>query len=181
MTRLVLAVLAALLLALPATAGAQGDKNAPPGNSAIDEYLETVPDASGNKPPRRPEDPAPAATALPPEQRVALEKEGPDGKALADLVEATAPPSPAPDPEHAAEKSGSGRPGAAATAAAANPNARAILDAEDRAPSPLQATLAATVGANDGGGLGIFFPIILVASLLGMVALAIRRRRPLGS
>jgi len=47
MTRALTALVALTLLVLPCAASAQ--TNAPPGNSAIDEYLETVPGATGNQ------------------------------------------------------------------------------------------------------------------------------------
>ena len=56
MTRTLSALVVALLCSpLPAAATAQTPlTNAPPGNSAIDEYLETVPGATGNQRPRQP-------------------------------------------------------------------------------------------------------------------------------
>ena len=55
MTRVLSALVALVLLAMPSAAMAQGGQtNAPPGNSAIDEYLETVPGASGNRAPKAP-------------------------------------------------------------------------------------------------------------------------------
>src|SRR3954470_1588618 len=93
MTRLLSAFVALVLLApLPAAATAQAPQtNAPPGNSAIDEYLETVPSATGNERPRPPGSKG-GPSVLTPSQRAKLERLGPDGKALVAAVEATAPP-----------------------------------------------------------------------------------------
>ena len=52
MTRMLSVLAALVLIGLPSAASAQ--TNAPPGNSAIDEYLETVPGATGNQRPRTP-------------------------------------------------------------------------------------------------------------------------------
>jgi hypothetical protein len=150
MTRALSALVALLLLALPATAMAQqAPTNAPPGNSAIDEYLETVPSATGDQRPGQP-GAAGSGGVLPPAERARLEKLGPDGKALADAVDATAPP-------------------------AAKPGQKLDIDGA-KGRSPISAVLDAAVGS-DGGGMGIFLPIILLASLLGVIALVVLRRR----
>ena len=92
MTRALSLLVALALLAVPSAAIAQQPQtNAPPGNSAIDEYLETVPGATGNRRPTPPGSGGGAAT-LPPAERARLERLGPDGKALADVVDATSPP-----------------------------------------------------------------------------------------
>ena len=66
MTRAITA-LVVLALALPALAHAQAPQtNAPPGNSAVDEYLETVPGASGDARPRPPAQDGDAACSRPP-------------------------------------------------------------------------------------------------------------------
>ena len=55
MTRVLSTLVALALIAMPSAAIAQKTQtNAPPGNSAIDEYLETVPGATGNQRPRAP-------------------------------------------------------------------------------------------------------------------------------
>ena len=148
MTRAI-AALVVLALALPALAHAQAPQtNAPPGNSAVDEYLETVPGASGNA---RPRPPAQGGdTVLSAAERARLERLGADGKTLADAIEATAP------------KSATSDPGALGESAGRSP-ARELLDA---------------VGGNDGGsGMGIVLPAILVAALLAAIMLVLLRRR----
>jgi hypothetical protein len=150
MTRL-LSALVVLVLALPAGATAQSQQtNAPPGNSAIDEYLETVPSATGNQ---RPGAAGPAGSGgggLTPAQRAKLDRLGPDGKALANAVDATAPPT-------------------------ATKTSRQIDSENGR--SPISAVFDAATGSNGGGGMGIVLPIILLASLLGVIALVVLRRR----
>lgn len=150
MIRMVLALIALVLIAMPAPAMAQQSQtNAPPGNSAIDEYLETVPGATGNRSPRPPA--GGASSALTPGQRARLEQLGSDGKQLADVVDATSPA------------------GAASRAHSATPPA-----AEGR--SPLTGVLDAATG-RDGGGMGALLPTILVGTLLGAIALLVLRRR----
>jgi hypothetical protein len=163
-----LLALLALVLAFPAAARAQqGETNAPPGNSAIDEYVETVPSASGNRPARN-RDSAPAP--LPADERTALEQQGPDGALLADLIDST---SPTPRTMPPAET----RTGDAAPAPAPAPSATPLRERDT--PSPLESTFVAAAFPNDGGGLGWFFPFFLGASLAGAVALTVLRRRPL--
>src|SRR3954469_24038256 len=88
--RRLLAILAILALSPPASVLAQGAKtNARPGNSAIDEYLESVPSADGNTPTgsvvgAKPRRLAGAAGG-------ALRAAGPDAKRLEQIVTATAP------------------------------------------------------------------------------------------
>lgn len=146
MTRALPALVALLLLALPATAPAQ--TNAPPGNSAIDQYLETVPGATGNQVPRKP---GTGKRILTPEQRAELERLGPDGKILADAIEATAPPA---------------------------PESRQRIDVDGvEGRSPVEAILDAVAGGDGGEGMGIFLPLILLGSLIGVIVLVLLRRR----
>src|SRR5690349_18670425 len=108
MPRLLPLLAALILLALPSQATAQTQEtNAPPGNSAIDEYLETVPNDRGNARPRAPGGNQ-SNSALTKQQRARLERLGPDGKTLADAVEATAPTTHG-SPKNAEPPAGSGR------------------------------------------------------------------------
>ena len=143
--RLTLALVAALLLAAPAGTLARGTL-APPGNSGIDEYLETIPKAGGNQPPRRPGD-GTGRAGLPPAQRGRLDRLGRDGRALAGLVESTGPRT-----------------------------VRRRLP-EATGSSPLDKAIDALGGSDDGDGLGMLLPAILLAALLGTVALVLKRRR----
>ncbi len=155
MTRAIVA-LVALALALPAAAVAQDSPtNAPPGNSAIDEYLETVPGASGNKRPREPGQGG-GGSALTPAQRAQLESRGPEGKTLADAVDGTS-----------SEASGNDK---------GTTNESATLKSEGRSPT---GKVLGTVSGSDGGaGMGVILPAILIAALLAAIAfVALRRRR----
>lgn len=73
-------LLAGLVLAAPAAAQ---QFNAPPGNSGVDEYLESVPGAEGNRPTNRDTERSPLA----PGARSDLERQGADGRAAAELAE----------------------------------------------------------------------------------------------
>jgi len=157
-----LTALAALALLLPATAAAQTPgTNAPPGNSAIDEYLETVPATTGNAPPRPP---GSDSGALPASERKQLEALGKDGETLAAVVEATSP-APARKPSR--------KPAPAIPAPAGQ------VEGATASHSPLKAALTAAVGPSDGEGMGALLPVILLTSLLGVMAIAALRKRPL--
>ena len=149
----VLAAIAAFALVLSPAALAQAppQTNAPPGNSAIDEYLETIPSASGSV---RPRGPGGGSAALTPALRRRLDRLGPDGQTLARLVASTSP------------------------AAAKAPARREVAAATSASRSPAGALIAAATGQDDGGGLGPVLPAILLASLVAAgAAVVVRARR----
>jgi hypothetical protein len=161
MPRLLAALVALALIAAPAAASAQTQKtNAPPGNSAIDEYLETVPAASGNVRPRPGAAGGGSSSSLTAAERARLEKLGPDGKTLADAIDATSPD----------RSSGTG-----AGAGSGSPSAGSVSAGDGR--SPISQVFDGAVGRDGGGGMGVLLPAILLASLLGIVTLAVMRRR----
>jgi hypothetical protein len=154
MTRAITALLV-LALALPALAHANAPQtNAPPGNSAIDEYLETVPGATGNTRPRPSQNGA-ASGVLSAAQRKRLDRLGPDGRTLADAVEATAP---------------------VTKPTSAQPKPKPQLG-EAAGRSPTRELLDAVGGDDGGGGMGVVLPAILIAALLAAIAVVLLRRR----
>jgi hypothetical protein len=159
MPRALSALVVLMLIIAPSTAIARPPTNAPPGNSAIDEYLETVPSATGDQ---RPGTPGAGGGVLAPAQRQRLERLGPDGRALANAVDATAtaPPRKAMPVPPAVE----GR------------SPLPVPPAVD-GRSPLSAVVVAAAGHDDGGGMGLVLPAILLATLLGVIALVVLRRR----
>jgi hypothetical protein len=154
----------ALALALPAAAGAQ-ETNAPPGNSGIDEYLETVPSASGD----RPAGGGGAGAAgedtrrLPAVVAGALRGRGADGRAVEDLVRS----SPGAAREHRDDQ-----------IAGAKPSGRV---AEPRGDSPLSSVARAVGGGDDGGGMGAVLPAILLGALAALAAVVVVRLGRRGS
>ena len=154
MTRAITA-LVVLALALPALAHAQApQRNAPPGNSAIDEYLETVPGATGNQRPRAPAQGGTGPGVLSAAERARLERLGPDGKTLADAVEATAP---------------------TATQKKRAERTPEVLEGTGR--SPAREVLEAVGGDDGGSGMGLVLPAILITALLAAITLVLLRRR----
>ncbi len=152
MIRLLTVLTAVVLMALPSTAlAAAPESRAPAGNSAIDEYIETVPGASGATFARPPG--TKGATTLTPSARARLERLGRDGQALAAAVDATAP----------ATAPATGQRTALPDAAPSRSALRAVLD-------------GAAGGDGGAGGMGMLLPAILLGSLLGAVGLVLARR-----
>jgi hypothetical protein len=157
--RLLLATVAVLTLLAPPSALAQrAGTNAPPGNSAIDEYLESVPSADGNTPTGsvvrgRPRPLGGAAGR-------ALRGEGQDGRALEEIITATAPPKAI----RTAERGGSAVRAPGDTAKGRSP-IRSVAD-------------ALLTGSGGGSGMGAAFPLLLIVLAAGTLVLGLRRRRP---
>jgi len=169
MTRLLPALVALVLLAVPAGACA-AQTNAPAGNSAIDEYLETVPSVTGSNGQRPPRSGGESATgALTPAQRKRLEQAGPAGRQLASVVDATAPvvDATAPAPARARTKPHRRTPAVPAPTAQGRSPVAGVLNA----------ATGRSGGGDDGGGMGMLLPAILLGSLLGVIALVAIRRR----
>jgi hypothetical protein len=129
---------------------------APPGNAGVDEYLETVPDGRGNAPLDRTR-PAPRRPSVPAATRRRLEGLGEDGARAAALAEA-----------------GSPRGGGRTVGGTAPP--RGALGRAGDGGSGLGVVLREAAGGGDGG-MGVALPVLLVVTLLGAAALALRRRR----
>lgn len=159
MRRIASLVLVLSLLPAPAAARASKATIAPPGQSAIDQYLETVPGAGGSsgagtKP--KLTDPSVAARAekaVPAATLRRLSHAGADGKAAAALAAAGAP------------DSGTGS---------------APAPAPDITSDGPVAVLRHTVTGTDGG-IGAGLPLLLVGIVLGAAVVVLARRRGGGS
>jgi uncharacterized cupredoxin-like copper-binding protein len=159
--RRLLATLVVIALAGSAPALAQSPKtHAPPGNSAIDEYLESVPSAGGNTPTGNviKAKPRPLAGAA----GRALRTAGKDGRRLEQIVTATAPKKALNAAEHPA----------------ATPPAPAT-GGDTKGRSPLSSVADAVLTGSGGGtGMGAAFPVLLIVLAAGTLVLGLRRRRP---
>ena len=143
-----------LALALAAPAAAQRGTLAPPGNSGVDEYKETIPTSRGN----RPTDSLPGGGGgggLNQGAQRSLDRLGADGKTVADLAKRTAPPK--------------ARPG----------DRGAVPDAQTSDEgSPFGAVFKRVFGVgDDGSGSGALLPLTLLAGLVALSAIALLRRR----
>lgn len=156
-----LSTLILCLLVLPGTTTALAQEQvAPPGNAGVDEYLETIPEADGNRPARPSGDGGgEPQSALDAQTRQDLEDLGADGAAAARLA------------DEAARAAGDRPKGSGGTESAGS------ADSLDGAGgSGLGAVLAQTVNSDDGG-MGVALPILLLITLVGAAALLVIRRR----
>lgn len=191
MRRIAIALALALALAAPSAAQARVHTIAPPGNSGVGQYLETVPTAGGGQPTNTLHavggaiggsggsggaggtavssgNAAPSGTgassgtgAIATSTRRALAAQGPAGAAAAALAQATAPPS---SPN-------------SARAARARAHSAVSAAATGRGSSPAASVFKSLTGATSGGGLGPLLPFLLIGSLVGAGVLAVLRRR----
>jgi hypothetical protein len=151
-------------LGLPGAAGAHGYRTiAPPGDSAVSQYVEVVPTDAGGSPAGFG---APQTGALTPAVRRTLAGAGQPGQTLAAIVEATAPP-PA--------RRGTGKSGQTGASAGIPGGSIAGLSAKG-APSS-EALVASAVTGGGNGGLGVFLPGIMLAGVVAVIARLVFRRR----
>jgi hypothetical protein len=191
-----LCVFAGLMVAVAPAAAQQPRSNAPPGLSGLDQYLEAVPEADGDRPTGsvgRGGDGARSGgrRGLSQPERERLAAQGQGGDALAELVNATAPAGPtdggdggpsggddgAGDDGDEAGDDGAGDDGDEAGDDGAFGPAGDPRGAEAGPRSPLAATIDALSGDSDGDGLGWLLPAILVlVAVAGVIAFLVRRR-----
>lgn len=138
---------------------------APPGNSGVDEYLEVVPEAGGDRPantPARAGAPLAREQVLDPQTSQALTDLGSDGRAVADTVTKSSP-SDAPAAKRQAKNG-----------ALADPvNGKMLVAGDGRGRVE---TMTAVLSGNSGG-MGFAFPLILAATLAATLGAAVWRRR----
>jgi hypothetical protein len=130
---------------------------APPGNSAVGEYVEDVPTAGGGRTVVSVHNPGGQTNALGAAVLRRFAAVGANGHRTALLAEATAPPS---RPSHA------------------------LAAIYSRLLKKLNAGVIGSLGRSltgVDGGLGVLLPILLAASVIGVAAVALTRRRRPGS
>jgi hypothetical protein len=158
--------LALLCFALLAAAAQAQTTNAPPGNSGVDEYLESVPGSTGNTPSRDGGSNSSPGATLSAAARKSLAAQGPDGKAAAALAEKYGVSrAQRVKPARPSSTSGSKRP----TTSSDAPKGRSVASSLSSAVLP----------SGSAGGLGPALPIILASTaVLGAGVVLIRRARP---
>jgi hypothetical protein len=149
---------AALAMGPVAPAGAQ-QTIAPPGNSGVQQYLETVPSARGNETPSSHSRGASKGQTgqnrdqLPPSTQTQLARHGEEGRKLEALVAATGPSS----------------------------RSKGIRRSSRPEPTPRSSAFhsaAAGLTAGSGsGGMGLLLPALLLGSAIVLGGIAVRRRR----
>jgi hypothetical protein len=157
-----IALIAAVALFLFA-AGASAQGTLPP-DSAVDEYVEGLPGPTGSVPSNKVDKDKGERRDLPPAVTRSLEALGEDGEAAADLAAATAPPT-----EGVGRNKGNG--------SKATGEGEAGSSSEDSGESGIAAVVGQAIGGSDEG-MGLLFPLLLVVSALGGVAVwAVRKSR----
>jgi hypothetical protein len=181
----------AILLAAPAWAQARVHTIAPPGNSGVSQYLETLPTAGGGQPTNSVHPVAGpvggsggssgaggsggaaasggtagnagagGGTPIAASTQRALEAHGQTGAAAAALAVATAPHGSRP-----AAQTGESRANSSVSAASTSAGS-----------SPATSVFKTLTGSAGGEGLGPLLPLLLIVSLLGAVVVALLRRR----
>jgi hypothetical protein len=175
------AITTVLALALPAAALGAG-KTAPPGNSGIDEYVESVTGAGGNvtfigK--------GHKSRKLNRKTSRQLQSRGRDGRALQTFVAQTAPPAPPGGSARGKQRRGSTgqKPGSSSTTpskhavGSGHSGSRTVNTHPDRV-RVLPTVARATTGDGAGGGLGALLPILMAMTVVVAALGRIRRRGP---
>jgi hypothetical protein len=174
-------------LAVPVAASARTRTVAPPGNSAVSQYLEVVPTAGGNRPSNTVHPGGAGGSggaaglggsggsgALTPATQHALAQQGPDGHGVATLAGSTAatsqPGSSGVIPGHRR------RPPSTARSNAVTPTS-ASGRSGDGGSSPLSTFANAVTGSSTRGGLSPLLPAIFIVIMLGGGLIAALRRR----
>ncbi len=150
-------------LVLPASALASTHPVIPSGNSGANQYIETLPNASGQGRDLVRTGPAGSGSAssgspvLPARVTASLTRRGHDGRAAARFARATGP-------------AGGRHRNSTASVSPGGPN-------PPSGSSPVSSVLSSLIGLSGGGGLGAALPIMLVLIAVWIAGLAIRRRR----
>jgi hypothetical protein len=141
----------AAILACPSVAAAQ--QVLPPGNSAVNQYTESVPTAKGNAKVKHRADRRPAKV-IGSRNAHRLEAAGPQGQATAEVAAATAPARTV-DKAAPSRNRGQGPAGS----------------------SGLRKVIAEATGSSDSGELGLLLPLLILCALAGSAVYAWRRYR----
>jgi hypothetical protein len=187
---LVMAVAAALLA--PSTAIAAGI--VPPGNSAVNQYTQTIPTSRGNKEVRQGGHRSPSK-ALGPRATKKLQKQGKDGRSAAELAAAGTPAGavgggsgsgPAGGGNGGATGNGGGSAATGGSAGAGGGSgaqssggvgsAKAIA-AADEGKSGFNQVLGEVTGTSSSGDLGLLLPLAIIAASVWCAAYFWRHRR----
>jgi hypothetical protein len=153
-----------IFLLIAAAASARVRTIAPPGNSAVNQYVENIPTANGNRPTSTVHPGGGVGSGgsggggrgLSAPTEHAFAKRGRDGASAAALANATAP-------ANGPAAGGSGAGGSGGSSGTSS--------------SPLATLLKAATGSSSHGGLGPSLPVILIVIAFGGAALGLRRRR----
>jgi len=183
---LVMAVAAALLA--PPTALAAGI--VPPGNSAVNQYTQTIPTSRGNKEVRRGGHGSPSK-ALGQKATKKLQKQGKDGRSTAELAAAGTPAGAASSGGgsggdggatgngggSAANAGSTGGPGNSGARGSGGVGSAKAIAAADDGKSGFNQVLGEVTGTSSSGDLGLLLPLAIIAASVWCAAYFWRHRR----
>jgi hypothetical protein len=156
------------VLALPAPAGAANF--IPPGNSGVDQYRESIPDAGGSGTVPRHRGGRHNA-AVSPGTRSQLNALGSEGRRPAEAADTTAPAGVGETSAKAGRKQATDQPAGALSGST-------TVEDTGSGDSPLSTlTRVLTTGSGSGKGLGVALPLLLAAGVFMAAGLVLRRRR----
>jgi len=157
-------VAVALIATLAHTAAAAAQATLPPGDSGVDEYVEGVPGPKGQVPSSKVgKGKGDGEQALPPRVLRQLEALGEDGRAAAELAQATAPSR----ADRASARKG--RDGAGGSSGSAGG------ESDGSGGSAISEVVGKLIGGGEGG-MGWALPLILLVTVLSAIAVVVARR-----
>jgi hypothetical protein len=174
-------VLVAALLAPPAVIAAP---IVPPGNSAVNQYTQTVPTSRGNKEVRHKGHQSPSKT-LGHKATKKLQKQGKDGQATAELAAAGTPAgagsggsgSGGPSGNGGGSTAGGGASGGGATPDGSGSGVSQAVAKADDGKSGVGQVVGELTGTSSSGDLGLWLPLALIAAAVWCGAYFWRHRR----
>jgi hypothetical protein len=161
---------------------AMGASIVPPGNSAVNQYTQTIPTPGGDVEVHGKQSRSPAKE-LGPKATQKLDQRGPDGKATAKLAASSSPPGPSDGGISGRSGGGNGQAGSGSTQAklpGSAPGTHATPGGDDSAgdgSSGFGQVLGQATGASSSGELGLLLPLVIFAGLLWCAAYFWRQRR----
>lgn len=179
------------LATTPALAAAE-EPLIPPGNSAVNQYTESIPTSRGGKDAEQRRERSPKQV-LGSKNAKRLESHGADGREAAEVAAETAPVAGAEqevDVEAEADEeeaspggTGDGAGGRGGETPPRNPRpttAQTVNVEEPEGSSGLGEVLAGATGSTDSGETGPLLPLLILLALAGSIAYALRQRRAVG-
>jgi hypothetical protein len=172
-------------LILPASALAE--YYVPPGNSAANQYTESLPSAGGEKGGRSGGGTSSPSKSLGSKNAQRLEAQGPAGEAAAEVAALTAPPATLVAADGGGQAKGQGGTGSRSQGGKQGPAqkqssgpAQPIEKSHVNQPSGssgIGEVVAQASGASDGGNLGLWLPLVIVATIAGTIGYRLRQRQ----
>jgi len=178
---LLLTVAIAAIAASPAAA--EEAPLVPPENSAVNQYTEAFPTASGDKDAHERGNRSPSPKkVLGADKAKELRGHGPAGRATAELAAETAPvvevTTEETDQAGAGVPARGGGPGNGTQNTAGKAVTVPVVVAEPDGSSGLSEVIGRATGSSPEGGMGIFLPLLIVATIFWAFAYLARQRRP---